>query len=439
MALRRAVTTIGTETSLHALALAGLPGIGPVALRRLLAVHPSVQEAFAATVPDDATAEAALLRAERVQGHCADRGIDVLVQGDDRYPARLLDLEDAPAVVYSLGAPHLTTRPAVALVGARRATGYGRIVVRDFARRLADAGVCVVSGLAMGIDAEAHAATLDGGGATIAVQGTGVDVPYPRSNTSLHARIAREGLVLSELAPGRPAHPGAFPRRNRLIAALADVVLVVEAGVRSGALITAQLGDGLARMVAAVPGPIDSESSVGANQLLRDGAHVVASFDDLSALLALTPRGRALLPRVSDPRTVRSPDATADFPVDSPEGRVLAILTCGPQGTDDLVRACSISPRAIGIALSNLSLVGAVAFDASGLVRRLGGALTRVTGRSLVAPPGMSTTEAPAVSPGPAAAAAAAAVAVAAGIVSTGDVAPLITLSARTAAGDPTS
>ncbi|MBK6488656.1 MAG: DNA-protecting protein DprA [Gemmatimonadetes bacterium] len=400
------MTTSGADTSLHALALAGLPGIGPVALRRLLAVHPSVQEAFAARVSDDAAAAAALTRAERVRARCAERGIAVLAQGDAQYPVRLLDLEDAPTVVYALGAPQLTERPAVALVGARRATGYGRVVVRNFARRLADAGVCVVSGLAMGIDAEAHAATLEGAGATIAVQGTGVDVPYPRSNTALHARIARDGLVLSELAPGRPAHPGAFPRRNRLIAALADVVLVVEAGVRSGALITAQLGDALGRFVAAVPGPIDSESSVGANQLLRDGAHVVASFDDLSALLALTPRGRVSLPRSSEPLGARSTDASVDFPDDSPEGRVLAVLGCGPQATDDLVHACAISPRAIGIALSNLSMVGAVAFDASGLVRRLGGTLSGAPGRSPVEPPDRlrgASTVATQVAPGAAA------------------------------------
>ena len=142
------MTTSGADTSLHALALAGLPGIGPVALRRLLAVHPSVQEAFAAKVSDDAAAAAALKRAERVRARCAERGIAVLAQGDAQYPVRLLDLEDAPTVVYALGAPQLTERPAVALVGARRATGYGRVVVRNFARRLAEAGYTSFAALA---------------------------------------------------------------------------------------------------------------------------------------------------------------------------------------------------------------------------------------------------------------------------------------------------
>lgn len=385
-----AVTTIGADPALHALALAGLPRIGPVALRRLLASHAGAPEAFAATVPDAATAEAALAKAQRVRTRCAERGIDVIALGDPRYPARLLDLEDPPTVVYALGAAPLVERPAVALVGARRASSYGRVVVRAFARRLADAGVCVVSGLAMGIDAEAHAAALEGGGATIAVQGTGVDVPYPRSNAALHARISRDGLVLSELPAGRPAHPGAFPRRNRLIAALADVVLVVEAGARSGALITAQLGGTLGRMVAAVPGPIDSESSVGANQLLRDGAHVVASYDDLSALLALTARGRALLPSTTaGAGAARAPNALETFPDDSPEGRVLAVLACGPQGPDELVRACATSPREIGIALSNLSIVGAVAFDSSGMVRRA----TGVDGQLTMASRSAATTQ----------------------------------------------
>jgi DNA processing protein len=361
-----------------------------VTVRRLVGEHGGAEAAFAAAATDAATSDAALARADRLRARCAERGIAVSAPGSGDYPAALLDLEDPPPLLYTLGALHLTTLPSVAIVGPRLASPYGRAVARDFARRLAGDGVCVVSGLAMGVDAEAHAAALDARGATIAVQGTGVDVAYPRSNRALHERIARDGLVVSELPPGRAAHPGAFPRRNRIIAALADVVVVVEAGVRSGALITAQLGGALGRLVAAVPGPVDRESSVGSNQLLRDGAHVVASVDDVCALLALTRRGRDFRPAAvaraphdpahagdcRAPRVPRAaPDAADAFPPDSSEGRVLALLSFGPQGPDELVRACGISPRDIGIALSTLTLQGIVTLDPAGVARRTDGTL----------------------------------------------------------------
>lgn len=387
--------TTSADDLRHALALACIPGVGPATIRRLLAEHGSAATALAAATRTGATdgvaasaggAAEALGRADRVIERCAARGIAVCAPGDGRYPAALLDLEDPPPLLYTLGATALGALPSVAMVGPRMASSYGRAVARDFARQLAGDGICVVSGLAMGVDAEAHSAALDAGGATIAVQGTGVDVAYPRSNSALHARIAREGLVVSELPPGRTAHAGAFPRRNRIIAALADVVVVVEAGVRSGALITAQLGQALNRLVAAVPGPIDRESSVGSNQLLRDGAHVVASVDDVRALLALTRRGRdftpavraslAAAPGMSARRADRDPGgADASFPADSSEGRVLALLACGPQGPDELVHACGISPREIGIALSTLTLHGMVVLDAAGVAHRIDVAL----------------------------------------------------------------
>ncbi|MEP7383394.1 MAG: DNA-processing protein DprA [Gemmatimonadota bacterium] len=375
------MTTIDADDALIGLALACVPGVGPVSVRRLTTEHATVHDAFAAAAVDAATQDRALALARRVRERCADRGIDVLTPNEARYPSTLLDLEDPPAILYSLGRLELVEVPSVALVGARRATPYGLLVARDFARQLAHAGVSIVSGLAMGVDAAAHASALDAHGATVAVQGTGVDVAYPRSNSGLHARLAREGLVLSELPPGRPAHPGAFPRRNRLIAALADVVVVVEAGCKSGALITAQLGGALGRLVAAVPGPIDRETSVGANHLLRDGAHVVASVEDVLALLALTPRGRMRGPsgeaRAFHDRAAAGADRAAptSFPQDSAEGRVLAVLSFGPQGPDELVRACGISPREVGVAIANLVLLAEVDVDTSGLARRRAGSL----------------------------------------------------------------
>lgn len=375
--------TIATEPddeALIPLALACVKGVGPVTIRRLMATHSTVHDAFLEAAPASSVREHAISVARRVRARCAERGIHLLAPGDGRYPSTMLDLEDPPAVLYALGEPELAATPSVALVGARRATPYGLQVARAFGGRLASAGVSIVSGLAMGIDAAAHVAALDARGATIAVQGTGVDVAYPRSHAALHARIAREGLVLSELPPGRAAHPGAFPRRNRLIAALADVVVVVEAGSKSGALITAQLAGTLGRLVAAVPGPIDRENSVGANHLLRDGAHVVASVEDVLALLALTPRGRSSMPersprgRSDAPPTELAVAAPHGFPDDAAESRVLRVLSFGPQGPDELVRACGVSPREIGVAIANLVLLSVVEIDASGSVRRRGAA-----------------------------------------------------------------
>ncbi len=341
-----------------------------------MTTHGSAADAFVAAEADADVRERAIATARRVRARCAERDITLLAQGDPGYPAAILDLEDPPAVLYAKGRLDLVDAPSVALVGARRATPYGLHVAGDFARQLAQAGVSVVSGLAMGIDAAAHAAALDVRGATIAVQGTGVDVAYPRSNASLHARVSREGLVLSELPPGRAAHPGAFPRRNRLIAALADVVVVVEAGSKSGALITAQLGGALGRLVAAVPGPIDRDSSLGANLLLRDGAHVVTSIDDVLGLLALTPRGRngvrgtATSGDAADQGRLSDEWERTAFAPDSAESRVLRVLSFGPQGPDELVRACEVSPREIGVAIANLVLLDVIQVDSAGTVHR---------------------------------------------------------------------
>lgn len=404
-------TTPTPDESLDTLALACIQGLGPTRTRRLLAAHASARDALAEAAGGGDAAASARRTARSVRERCTARGVDVVVITDERYPGALRDLEDAPAALFTLGALACALPPAVAVVGSRHPTTYGRHVARDFARALASRGICVVSGLAAGIDAEAHAGALAGGGATIAVQGTGVDVPYPRSNASLHAAIASHGLVISELPPGRPAHPGAFPRRNRLIAALADVIVVVEAGPKSGALITAQLGGALGRIVSAVPGPIGVETSLGANLLLRDGAQTITAFDDVVSLLGLTRRGReamrggvvvgaALEPAspsdapaaastaTNDAReggsrvAARAPDrgvrdvAIATPPPGSPEGRLLDVLAHGPKFPDELLHACALSPREVGIAISTLSLQGAVAIDPSGLVRRSDAALS---------------------------------------------------------------
>jgi DNA processing protein len=186
----------------------------------------------------------------------------------------------------------------VAIVGTREASPYGIRVAERLAAACAEAGLVVVSGLARGVDAAAHRAAVMAGGASIGVQGTGVDVPYPASHRTLHAALARSGTVISEMEPGTRATPGCFPRRNRLIAALCRVTVVVEAGYKSGAINTASQALELGRTVAAVPGRIDEERSAGANLLIRDGAQVISGVEELLGLFALSTRRRRDTPFV---------------------------------------------------------------------------------------------------------------------------------------------
>jgi DNA processing protein len=209
-------------------------------------------------------------------------------KGDPEYPAELLDLSSPPIELFAIGRIEALSKPRVAIVGTRNSTAYGERITRVLVRSLVRAGVSIISGMARGIDGAAHRTAIEDGGKTVAVLGTGVDVPYPVGHRHLHRLIAEHGLVLSENAPGATAHQGAFPKRNRIIAALAPVTIVVEAGFKSGALNTASQALELGRVVAAVPGPIDSEQSKGSNQLLRDGAVMIASPDDALALLGVS-------------------------------------------------------------------------------------------------------------------------------------------------------
>lgn len=227
----------------------------------------------------DVDAARAALRAAGLMARCCH---------DACYPSRLLEAADAPAVLAIAGDATLLDAfaderaIAVAIVGARRASAYGREVALSLGRSVARAGVPVVSGLALGIDAAAHAGALEAGGPTIAVLAGGADRPYPRSTTAVYRRIVDGGgCVVSEMPPGFAPFKWGFPARNRIIAGLADVTVVVEAATRSGSLITAELAQDLGRVVAAVPGPVTSSASAGANALLRDGAAVVRHAQDI--------------------------------------------------------------------------------------------------------------------------------------------------------------
>jgi DNA processing protein len=224
------------------------------------------------------------LRADLVAARCW-----AVCRHSPRFPAGLLDAADAPWALIGRGDPglldQLEPQACVTVVGARRASAYGREIARELARELAAAGLVVVSGLAFGIDACAHRGALDAG-RTVAVLGCGADIAYPASHRSLWRRICEEGLVLSELPPGTGAWRWSFPARNRIMAALAAMTVVVEAAQRSGSLITADLAADLGRDLGAVPGPVNARGSAGTNDLLAGGACMVRGAQDvLDAML----------------------------------------------------------------------------------------------------------------------------------------------------------
>ena len=232
-----------------------------------------------------------------------DMSIDALCRHHDRYPPRMLEAADAPAVLHVAGDVERLTvlaepdAPAVAVVGARRAGAEGLEVARGLGRGLAAAGVTVVSGMALGIDSAAHAGALEVGGPTITVLAGGADVAYPASKRALHRDIVLTQAAVSELPPGVKPFRWCFPARNRTIAGLAILTIVVEAAARSGALITAELAQQLGRAVGAVPGSVIAPRCAGSNALLRDGALVIRDAQDaldevLGVGVATAPRGR---------------------------------------------------------------------------------------------------------------------------------------------------
>jgi len=292
-------------------------------------------------------------KAAEAAEHAARVGARMLVRGEEGYPAALEELHDPPPVLFAIGDMAALAPPVCAIVGTRGATAYGERVAREIATALARAGVCVLSGMARGIDGVAHRAALDAGGRTAAVLGTGVDLAYPSAHRGLHERIARSGLLLSEELPGDRASAGSFPKRNRLIAALAAATIVVEAPKDSGALITATHASDLHRTVASVPGPIDAPTCSGSNLLLRDGAVMMCEVADALALFGLSaPRTRAPLLATAAERTVWE------------------ALGAGAAAIDDLCARTGLPARECLVAVSALEIQGAIACEMTGEIRR---------------------------------------------------------------------
>jgi DNA processing protein len=294
-------------------------------------------------------------------------GARCLLAHDPEFPAALREIPDPPPLLFCLGDLSLLSRPAVAIVGSRDHSEYGASVCRAAAACAAQAGVAVVSGMARGLDALAHLAALDAGGATIGVLGNGLGVVYPAANRALYRRVAEEGLLVTEFPPGERPGVGAFPRRNRLISALARLTLVVEAAEASGTLITVGTALAQGKDVMSVPGPITSRTSVGTNRLIRDGAEPCLGVEDL---LAHFPDEAAALITPTEPALTPEPEF-APVPGDlGPDERaVMDLVSGGRRPLDDLIAHLPFG------AARTLAAVGSL--ELRGLVAVLGSAVTR--------------------------------------------------------------
>jgi len=268
-----------------------------------------------------------------------------LRRGERSYPPLLAAIHDPPATLWCRGAAplELLARPAVAVVGARACSSYGRSVARSLSRELAAAGVVVVSGMARGVDGEAHRGALEASGSTVAVLGCGIDRDYPAAHAELARRICDQGLIVSEYEPGVEPAPWRFPARNRIIAGLSRAVVVVEARERSGALITVDFALEQGRDVLAVPGEITSALSAGSNALLRLGAAPALTVDDVLESIGI----------VVERKPAAEPEGDA--------GRLLAALRDTPATADELARATGLAAGDVASLLVELELDGRVA------------------------------------------------------------------------------
>jgi DNA processing protein len=337
------------------------PGLGPRTARNLLAAFGLPESIFSAGLPALLRVVPEALAHELAQAPGTDiqTAVDatekwleaspdhaLLTLADPGYPQALLTTADPPAVMFAVGRLELLNRPAVAIVGSRNATQQGVANAEGFAAALARAGVTVVSGLALGIDAAAHRGALaaDDDASTIAVVGTGVDVIYPSSHRALTHEIRAHGVVVSELPLRTPAIAHNFPRRNRLIAGLARGVLVVEAALRSGSLITARLAAEAGREVFAIPGSIHSPLARGCHRLIRDGAKLVESAQDVLEDLGV--RG----PKAGVARTQPPPET------DAAAGALLALMGHDPFDLDTLAQRSGRASGELAAALLELEL-----------------------------------------------------------------------------------
>ncbi len=349
------------------LRLALVPGIGEAALHRLIEAFDSPEAALAAS----RTQLQPLLRANQIEALQAGPDAGLLKESlawlgdeahhlvtwlDPDYPQQLREMADPPALLYGKGRRELLGGNGLAIVGSRTATAQGEANAEAFARILSEAGITIVSGLALGIDAAAHRGGLKGKGSTIAVVGTGLDRVYPARNKALAHEIAQNGLLLSEFPLGTNSAPGHFPKRNRIISGLSHAVLVVEAALNSGSLITARLALEQGREVMAIPGSIHSPLSKGCHALIKQGAKLVESAQDIVEELAW--------PAVA---AVPAPPGTSRERIEP----VLQHLGHDPLSLDQLAERSGLTVEALSAKLLTLELEGLVAQLPGGRYQRL--------------------------------------------------------------------
>lgn len=339
-------------------------GIGPARLRMLVEAFGDVERAWHA--PAEALARAGLDRRslenlletrarmdlDREVRRVAAVGAHILTWEDEGYPKLLAEIPDPPPVLYVRGELRPEDAWAVAVVGTRRASTYGREVTRRLVTVLAQSGVTIVSGLARGIDAVAHQTALEAGGRTMAVLGCGIDLVYPPEHRELARRIAAQGALVTEYPPGTPPEPGNFPPRNRIISGLSLGVLITEAGRDSGALITADYAAEQGRDVFAVPGSILSAGCAGTNRLIQNGATAVLDVADILQELNLT-------------MVAEQKEARQALPTTETEALILAHLSAEPVHVDDLTRAVGLPVAQVTSTLALMEL--------KGMVRQVGG------------------------------------------------------------------
>lgn len=280
-------------------------------------------------------------------------GRTVLTLADTAYPAQLLEIPDPPALLYVAGNVKLLSSPALAVVGSRNATPQGLKNAQAFARALSDAGMTIVSGLALGVDSAAHRGALEGRGSTIAVLGTGIDVTYPRRNLPIAGEIASRGALVSEFPLGTEPLAGNFPRRNRIISGLAKGCLIVEAAVDSGSLITARLAADQGREVFAIPGSIHSPLSKGCHALIKQGAKLVESAQDVLEELGVTAR------------------VAAGTSAPAADHGLLEKMGFDPCDVDELIGRSGLPVEVVSATLLKLELDGKIACLPGGLYQRI--------------------------------------------------------------------
>lgn len=298
---------------------------------------------------------------------CRQHQLQMLAAGEPGYPQNLLQIDAAPPLLYVRGQAAALSLPQLAIVGSRNPTGAGRASAREFAGHFARTGLAITSGLALGIDSAAHEGALAAGGVTIAVCATGLDSVYPPSNRPLAERISANGALLSEFPPGTPPRPENFPQRNRLISGLSLGVLVVEAARRSGSLITARCAGDQGRDVFAVPGSIHSPQSHGCHQLIRTGAKLVESAQDVLEELQI-PITNQILTSNGSGHAGQGPGAPA---MDKDLEILLHALGFAPASLDQLVARTGLFPGPVAAMLLLLELQGEIEVAPGGRYRRL--------------------------------------------------------------------